>query len=754
MKQWMTAREIAEAGLPDLPTTRMGVSLLADREGWDQHPAYARARSGKGGGLEYHFRLLPTLAQVAYAQRHMVVGGHNSDPSPKGVMEAAHRLSDRATRERDARLAIVAKFDQFSAGMGRLRQASCLQLFTDKYNGGTLAVEAWVKDLVPHLSKRTLLRWKSAKKQGQTDALAVDRAQSRKGTGVLDAAESGRLRNHILALLTQNAHYSAHHVRTLCISEFGELITVSTGGAVRSVPMPPVRTFQHAMKSLKTAHQVPLMKLQNPDQYRSTMAPSGVGTLSHLRAPNQLWQIDASPVDALCVDGRHTIYACIDIFTRRTVFLVSRTPKASAVALLLRKAILAWGVPLQIKTDNGSDFVAHDTKRLFLSLGIEMELSDAYSPQQKGHVERVIKTFQHDFGTLLPGFIGHSVTDRKAIENRKSFAARLGENEAETFGVSLTGLELQSLVDRWAETIYEVLEHGGLKGKTPRQMFQSANFRPRTVDERALDLLLMPVAGKDGQRITTKFGIRINGYHYATPRIVPGIPVLVRQDPQDLGKVYAFAQDGSGFLGEGICPELAGIHPATFMKAVRQLHSEAIDEVTKPIRKIMKEMAKGPSPIERALQLAVKDAPNVVSLPKRTEEHSTAQIAAALSAMDEIAGNARPVKLDDATAAEHRRMVAQFRAEEEAENEQAFERLEEASATHEAERAEQIAAALGPNVAVIDTPKSRYRRAVEIERSTQTAVPHDLIWLGQYQTTAEYRGQKTIHDDFGDSYLS
>lgn len=753
MKDWMTAREIAEAGLPDLPTTKRGIAMLAATESWDQNPAYARKRDGKGGGFEYHFRLLPTLAQVAYAQRTLVVGGAANDESAQAVADEPEKLTDRATRERDARLAVVAQFDRFAKG-AKLKQASCLQVFTDKYNFGTLSVEPWVKDLIPHIGKRTLLTWMSAKRNGQTSALAVDRSKCRKGTGVLESAHEGRLRNHILALLTQNAHYSAQHVRMMCISEFGEVIEVTSAGAVRQVPMPPVRTFQHTIKSLKATNQVALMKLQNPDQYRSAMAPAGVGTHRYLAEPNQIWQIDASPIDALCVDGRHTIYACIDVYTRRTVFLVSKTPKASAVALLLRKAILAWGVPRQIKTDNGSDFVAHDTKRLFLSLDIDMELSDAYSPQQKGFVERVIKTFQHDFGTLLPGFIGHSVTDRKAIENRKSFAARLGETEAETFGVSLTGLELQRLVDRWAESIYEVREHGGLKGKSPRQMFQASNFRKRVVDERALDLLLMPVAGKDGQRTTTKFGIRIDGYHYATPRILPGTSVFVRQDPHDMGKVYAFAQDGSGYLGEGICPELAGIHPATFMKAVRQLQAEAIDEVTRPVRKIMKQMAKGLSPIERALQLAVADAPNVIALPKRTETHTTLQIDAALSAMDEIAGNSLPVKQDDATAAEHRRLVAQFEAEEQAEAAEAFDRLDATTAAYEVERADQVVAAMGPNVAVIETPLSRYRRAVQVERSMETADPRDVLWLGQYQTTAEYRGQKTIHVDFGDSYLS
>lgn len=96
------------------------------------------------------------------------------------------------------------------------------------------------------------------------------------------------------------------------------------------------------------------------------------------------------------------------------------------------------GVAKVIKTDNGSDFVAVSIKRLFADLSIDPDVSDAYSPEQKGHVERVIKTFQHEVCPQLPGYIGHSVADRKAIEGRKSFAERLGADEKELFEVALT----------------------------------------------------------------------------------------------------------------------------------------------------------------------------------------------------------------------------------------------------------------------------------------------------------------------------
>lgn len=729
MATWMTVAEIAQAKLPGLPETKRGVQMLAQSEGWDTHPAFVRPRAGRGGGLEYDIRILPTLARLELLKAELTIGAElpaaiEAEATPSAA------LSDRAARERDARLAIVAAFESFARGLPRLRHMSHLQVFQDKYNARTLHIEPWVLELVPRVSKRSIDRWRAARKEGATTALAVDRGQARKGTGVLDRANEGKVRATILALLAQNPLYSAGHIRDQVESLFGPALWVpyrgSLPGATKSVPLPPVRTFQSFIATLRAENQVVLTKLTDPDKYRSTMLPAGVGSLRHIERPNMLWQIDASPVDALCTDGRHSVYGCIDICSRRAVVLISRTPRAAAVALLLRKAILAWGVPETIKTDNGSDFVARDTQRLLLSLGIEQDVSDAYSPQQKGHIERFIRTFQHDFSRMLPGFVGHSVEHRKAIENRKSFAARLGKSEAETFDVRLTGLELQRFADKWVVSKYEQSPHHGLQGLSPAQKWNTTGFQPRRVDERAVDLLLMPVAGGsgDGIRTTTKFGIRVSNYHYATPTILPAQRVLVRQDPEDMGRVLAFEPDGGRFLGEGTCPELAGIHPATFMKAVRQLHSEALDAVAKPIRKLSRELAKGPLPIERALALAEeRDQTNVVSLPEVAQVQHTRQIEAALAAMDEVPRQTKA----EANALFQTQLVAETQAPS---NVQPL-RTEE-------------------------TEHQRYRRALRIEQmlaAGEAVEERELGWLQGYQTGSEYRTMKTMHADFGDQVL-
>lgn len=706
MKEWCTAAEFAGEALSGMPDTKRGMQFYAERAGWADSLAYVRERSGRGGGLEYNIALLPPLARIEYERRHRRIEA----PEPVLAVESSlgMDLSERAAKERDARLAIVAAFEAFARGQS-LSNTSKVKIFTDAYNVAALAIDPWIREVVPTISTRSLMRWRAAKATGRADRLAVDRSNARKGKGALDTANDGAVRTFLLALIAHNQHLSAHQLRQMIRSEFGDTLTVPG----KTIDVPPVRTIQHVVKALKEVEHVALTKLSNPDRYRSTMAPSGVGTYRWMTEPNTLWMIDASPVDALCVDGRHAIYACIDIATRRLVLYVSRTPRASAVALLIRKAIMAWGVPDKIKTDNGSDFVARDTQRLFVALDIEMELSDAYTPQQKGHVERVIRTFQHDCATLLAGFVGHSVADRKQIEDRKSFADRLGEDTAATFGVALTGADLQIQVDRWVETAYSHREHTTLK-MSPA-LAGTRSTRPiRTVDPRALDLLLMPVAS-GGTRDVTKFGVRVDGFHYVINEADVGQRVLVRMDPADAGRVYAFDAEDGRFVGEGLCPELAGLDPAAIVKAKREITSARLSEATREVRATIKEITSGPALIERVLDVAARDIPNVIALPKRTEAHETPAIAAALDAMSPRTATA------PTPSAEILAMQARLKADD----------------------------AIVP-LRMEETPHQRWKRALGLiarVEAGEPASPDELMWLGGYRTGPEFRGFALTYGD-------
>ena len=81
---WLTASELA--GLPNMPATRSGVVKMSRRQKWDRlhnksgQPLFRR-RKGKGGGLEYHWTILPaaTMAYLAKDQQPKPKPGKNAD---------------------------------------------------------------------------------------------------------------------------------------------------------------------------------------------------------------------------------------------------------------------------------------------------------------------------------------------------------------------------------------------------------------------------------------------------------------------------------------------------------------------------------------------------------------------------------------------------------------------------------------------------------------------------------------------------
>lgn len=724
MKVWFSAEELAALALPGFPATRYGVTQFAEREGWALTPEKARLRQGRGGGYEYHIDLLPPETLAYFASK---VVGVVEAPAAMQQAAASEPRADKiigpALEARDARLALVAASNKFARD-GKMPFRTADKAFCALYNSGDLDVAPWIREQAPALSERSLWRWRDALARDDASSLAVDRGAARRGKGSLDTAEDGRVRTFILAHIARQPHLSAHHLRDLVKDAFPAFAT------------PPVRTFQRALAQWKQEYRVALTQITNPDAFKSHFRAAARGAAPVMRL-NELWQIDASPADVLCVDGRHSIYVAVDLFSRRIIATVTRTPRASAVGLLMRRAIMDWGVPERVKTDNGSDFVAKFTQRLFASLGVDVEVSAPFSPEQKGHVERAIGTMQRDLMPLLPGYIGHSVADRKIIEARKAFAARLGDTDEKAFCVEITAKDLQSYLDRWAAERYAHRPHEGLKGRTPFEAAAAWTHPLRRVENmRALDLLLAPVAGKDGLRTVTKSGVRIDGSHYLCASVLPGEEVFVRMDPADMGRALLFTRDGATYLGEAVCPQLAGVDPAKAIAEARAEQKRILDENSADLRKRMKAI-KPRDMVDAVLRTAAKEAGTLVEFPKRANVYTTPQIEAAKEASAEASTLAPIIEQTQAISDSVRAMQQQV----------------------EADLAGQQSHAAQPKIQPLRmqaTPQQRFRRALDLQRAlarNEDIASADAVWLGAYEQGSEYQSLKGLFDDFGEEAL-
>ena len=289
-------------------------------------------------------------------------------------------------------------------------------------------------------------------------------------------------------VLKGGPHCTAAHARRVLLARFATA--------------PSERAVACWVANLRRAWGRALSAATRPDAHRSRRMPAFGAGDGDAFAPNALWELDSTPADLMCVDPltgvlrRHAVVGAIEVWSRRGMVLIVPVSRGVAITALLRRCLLAWGVPLAVKTDWGRDYVGQHVTRMLADLEIEHGLCRPYCPEEKPHIERFLGMLTRDLFAHLPGFTGHDVAQAKALRENKPFAAwRRGE--APTFELHLTAAELQRRCDLWLSGVYETRPHRGLDGMTPHLRATSWIGEIRAIAEvRALDALLAAGGGE------------------------------------------------------------------------------------------------------------------------------------------------------------------------------------------------------------------------------------------------------------------
>lgn len=121
-------------------------------------------------------------------------------------------------------------------------------------------------------------------------------------------------------------------------------------------------------------------------------------------APNDLWQSDVMHGPKALVNGvrkKTYLIALLDDHSRmivHAVFYAAETLENFEEAL--RQAVIRWGLPQKLYTDNGGCFRAHHLEFVTAALGVSLRHARPYKPQGKGKIERWFRTVRQEF---LPG---------------------------------------------------------------------------------------------------------------------------------------------------------------------------------------------------------------------------------------------------------------------------------------------------------------------------------------------------------------
>lgn len=596
MKNYFSAKELEELHLTTLPSCKRLINIKATNENWP-----FRARKGKGGGKEYNIDDLPSEVKTEILRKQQFKDNTIQQIKQEEALSALVKLNDMQLQKAEIREKIIQEYHSYRKQSG-LSATKARLSFCELYNNKTVLTDSSFRSFINSLSKNTLFDWEKNYEAMGLSGLA-DNYGNRKGASKVESRPE--IKEFILGLIY-------HRPDINC-----KLIMRSLRVKFDRATLPSYRTIQNWVSKWKHENQSTLLAIKNPDAWRNKFQAAAGSQSEKIVRLNQRWEFDSTPTDIMLDDGsRHNIVGVIDVYSRRLKLLVSNSSNSKAVTSITRACLLEWGVPEEVKTDNGADYASKHMRRVFDSLEIKQIFCKPFTPEGKPHIERVFKTFSHDVLEMLPGYIGHNVSDRKNIEARKSFADHIMGKAKNRTAEYLSAEQLQEFCDNWIKNYYMQEPHRGLNGKTPQSMIDNYDGEVRRIgNERALDILLSPTSG-DGLRTVTKKGIAIDNAYYDSHDLAmyAGKQVKVLYSESEWGKIYVFTLEGK-FICEAFCCERAGISRAEVATAKKHLQKRLISESKKIVKDYSKKyMVKNLA--QEIVNQKIENNPDILAFPK------------------------------------------------------------------------------------------------------------------------------------------
>ncbi|MFQ5776173.1 MAG: DDE-type integrase/transposase/recombinase [Kiloniellaceae bacterium] len=638
------AYELLEDDLPD--STRRALSA---RRRSCQHPsgvALPARDSVQGGdapdptpGRHPERRCLSDDPESAAASPPPAAAGGSAagdvwPPSPAASPLSAPISGPRAARI-EAWVHVLRAAEDWRSARG-LPVGEADDTFAAAYNAGRIETPAAARAELPHVTPRSLRRSRKRLRQGGIAALSDGRATARR------RAESS-FDEYLAAIVYEYPHLSAARILA--------------GFKARHPDdrAPSLRAVQRRLAQFKAENARALSAVTDPDRHRSRRQPAFGDAGESIVRLNQLWELDSTPADVICTDGRQVVVGAIDVYSRRLRMLVAPTSRATAIAALLRRCLIEWGVPEDVRTDEGRDYTSIHITRVLADLDITHHRCRPYTPETKPFIERALGTLTRELFETLPGYAGHTVAEAQRLRARKAFAARRGEGDREAFRVALSAGELQAALDAWTDNVYLHAPRGGLGGKTPFQMITEWRDPVRRIENHhALDVLLAEAPGGHGIRTVGKHGIQVEGTWFIAAELgaLVGERVHVRLDP-DMGRVRVFDVFGERFICDAVAPERAGLDRRAIAIEARARAKAADKAARAEARRLRREHRPEALADELAAAAAAK-AKRVVPFPGPSRPHESAGLAAAAEAVQADVENdfdfGSPTVVDDLTA--------------------------------------------------------------------------------------------------------
>ena len=652
-KAWFSARELA--GMPGLPATERWVRGKADREAWQ-----SRDRQGRGGGREYHLDSLPKetrihlAAQVASAKvvklsekrtrsaEEQLIETIKSEAETMASEEQRRRdailqarvegrrkfdlLPDWQKERAEAKLEILTACYEFikTTGLGKIEGQ---EIFCAEVATGSIALSENARKILrgKTLHPATIRRWTQLELDGGIYAL-VDHYGVRRGTGAIDT--NPQVQSAILAIIEKVPHIKSGHMLRALRARFGPEVDVCE------------RTVGRWMDRWIEENKSEYVMMTNPDKWRNTCMMAIGKADAGIDAPNDLWEFDSSPADLMFENGRYCLIGVVDVYTRRLMFQVAKSSRSVGIAALVRRALIAWGVPRKVKTDNGQDYRSKMLTRIWADLAVEREFCPPFTPDHKPFIERGFGTFSHDLVEDKSNFIGHNVAERKDIEARVSFAKRL-KTPGDLIPMTGKGEDFQTFCDDWCTGGSYGRKYRSELGCSPLEAAENSPIEVRRIqDPNVLDYLVMEDAGT---RQITKKGVSVGNLWFVDLHGVMGAhvqqTVYVMKDTMNPSRIVLFRFNDAG-IKEFLCEawESEGIDLAK-AAAIQKAEQKKLQREQREERKQRNKDWKNVDVGQMILDVERAAAAKIISFPRPGVPYSTPTLEAFAAAAEEVAAN-------------------------------------------------------------------------------------------------------------------
>jgi putative transposase len=700
-KIWWTAREISDAKLPDMAHTQQGVDKHSKQSGWREQPELARKRQGRGGGWEYNWQLFPLAAR-----RHLLA-----------QVSAQSETTDKPTLIRDEAWAWFDGLSEAIKKKAKDRLAVIQKVFELEQLGQTRFLSVAMVAGSAGVSDRTIWNWLSMIEFVRVDDYLPYLAPRHKAARRNDPKAKfspefmDRLKADYLRLERPTFTSSYRRVMRICNQNNWKALPERTAR----------RRFNQIVPRVSQIFaREGLMGLQRcfPPQKRdrsSMVALEGVNADCHKFDVFVKWP-----------DGtinRPQIIAFQDLYSNKMLsWRVDHTPNKVMVMAAFGDMIDDYGIPSHCLFDNGREFAnkwltggvktrfrykirEDDPLGVLPALGIKVHWAKPAHGQAKP-IERGFRDFADDIAKD-PRFSGAYVGNRPDAkpENYQSHAVPVEQFlQVLEEGIEEHNARLGRLTDNALGRSFD---------ETFNESYASARIRKATDEQRRLWLMGQEV--KTMNRSNGLIRVHQNEYWSDWMSEYSGEKVIVRFDPEDLhAGVYLYELSGE-FMGYAECKVKSGF----FSLEDAQETARQKSKFKRMHRKLLKEVR----PMDVGDLAAELDA-----LPRTAAPIVDAKVVSAKFGKESSLVE-RPEYVDAET--------------------------EEQKTARKVFMADFTARKPKPEP-VEETARETFLRALELERKADAGErigEAEAAWLKGYQTTAEYRGEKMVYEDFkGRSY--